>query len=128
MRVVALLSGGLDSATVAKVLADKGEDVIGVTLNLGESRCCELNIARNVCHRIGISHYVFNIAKSFDEEVIRPYHEDLFSGITPNPCPICNIKIKFKHGLRIADEIGADGYAPEAASAVELCKKLSSKV
>lgn len=111
MKVVALLSGGLDSAAATKILVDQGDEVIGVTLNLGSNRCCELSIAQRICHRLGIPHYVFNIADRFRREVIRPYHDRLYSGLTPNPCPECNIRIKFREGIRIASEIGACGIA-----------------
>lgn len=111
MKVVALLSGGLDSAAAAKILVDRGDEVIGVTLNLGPSRCCELSIAQRICHRLKIPHYVYNIARRFDAEIIHPYKEKLISGLTPNPCPECNVRIKFRDGLRIAAEIGADAIA-----------------
>lgn len=98
----------MDSAAAARFLVEEGADVVGVTLNLGESRCCELSIARRICHRLHIPHYVFNVAARFEDLVVRPYVDSLMSGFTPNPCPGCNINIKFQEGLRICDEIGAD--------------------
>ncbi|RKX71566.1 tRNA 2-thiouridine(34) synthase MnmA [candidate division WOR-3 bacterium] len=111
MRVVLLLSGGIDSAAAGRVLVDRGAEVVGVTLDLGDNRCCQLELARRICGRLSIPHYVYNLKERFRTEIIETYKKRLYTGLTPNPCPECNLRIKFLTGLRIADEIGADLFA-----------------
>ncbi|HID32855.1 MAG TPA: tRNA 2-thiouridine(34) synthase MnmA [bacterium (Candidatus Stahlbacteria)] len=111
MRVVLLLSGGIDSAAAGKILVDQGAEVIGVTFDLGDNRCCALDLARRICNRLGITHYVYNLKERFEREIIQDYQDQLLKGFTPNPCPGCNIGIKFKTGMRIADEVGSQYFA-----------------
>jgi len=115
-RVVAALSGGVDSSVAAALLVQQGCEVIGVTLNLagGASRCCSLSDAddaRRVADHLGIRFYVANYAERFRAEVIRPFAEDYLSGRTPIPCVACNSRFKFDYLLERARVFGADRVA-----------------
>jgi tRNA-specific 2-thiouridylase len=115
-RVVAAMSGGVDSSVAAALLAERGCEVIGVTLNLagGASRCCSLadaDDARRVAEGLGIRFYVANYAERFRAEVIQPFADDYLSGRTPIPCVACNSRFKFEYLLERARVFGADKVA-----------------
>jgi len=115
-RVVAALSGGVDSSVAAALLVESGRDVIGVTLNLagGASRCCSLadaDDARRVADHLGIRFYVANYAERFRGEVILPFADEYLSGRTPIPCVACNSRFKFDYLLERARVFGADRVA-----------------
>ncbi len=115
-RVVAALSGGVDSSVAAALLVAEGREVIGVTLNLagGASRCCSLadaDDARRVADQLGIRFYVANYAERFRAEVIRPFADEYLSGRTPIPCVACNSRFKFDYLLERAQVFGADRVA-----------------
>jgi tRNA-uridine 2-sulfurtransferase len=107
-RVVVAMSGGVDSSVVAGILAGQGYDLIGITIktykyedvggNIGsESSCCSLDgihDARAVAAKLGFPHYVLDFSESFGVEVIDNFVDEYLSGRTPNPCVICNRKIK----------------------------------
>ena len=116
-RVLAAMSGGVDSSVAAALLAETGVETIGVTMKLlprAETGfgCCgspaDVDDARRVCETIGISHYVVDMAELFESKVIRPYVEAYLGGRTPNPCVECNRAVKFGHLLGLAEawEIG----------------------
>ncbi|MBW2715195.1 MAG: tRNA 2-thiouridine(34) synthase MnmA [Deltaproteobacteria bacterium] len=115
-RVVAALSGGVDSSVAAALLVGEGREVIGVTLNLagGASRCCSLSDAddaRRVADHLGIRFYVANYADRFRAEVIQPFADEYLSGRTPIPCVACNSRFKFDYLLERARVFGADRVA-----------------
>lgn len=115
-RIVAALSGGVDSSVAAALLVGSGREVIGVTLNLagGASRCCSLadaDDARRVADQLGIRFYVANYAQRFRAEVIEPFADDYLSGRTPIPCVACNSRFKFDYLLERARVFGADRVA-----------------
>lgn len=114
------MSGGVDSSVAAYLLKEAGYDVIGVTMKLWESKdpnileveggCCSLSSiedAKKVAQKIGIPHYVVNFKKVFEEKVINNFLEEYKEGRTPNPCIVCNKKIKFEELLRKAFELDA---------------------
>lgn len=113
------MSGGVDSSVAAALLIQKGYDVIGVTFKTwpktecGTSfgrACCNLEAvtrARAVCEELGIPYYVFDLSKEFKKEVIDYFSSQYIKGLTPNPCVLCNEKIKFGHLLRKARTFGA---------------------
>jgi tRNA-specific 2-thiouridylase len=118
MRVLAAMSGGVDSSVAAARLADEGHEVVGVTLKLwgGESDqgCCsvsDVDDARRVAQQLDIDHHVFNFGEGFTEHVVEPYVADHAAGRTPNPCIECNRHVKFDALLHRADILGFDAIA-----------------
>jgi tRNA-specific 2-thiouridylase len=121
-RVVAAMSGGVDSSVVAALLAARGYDVIGITLQLYDhgaaiekkGACCagqDIHDARNVSDQIGIPHYVLDYESRFKEQVMEDFADTYLSGATPIPCIRCNQTVKFSDLLRTAKELGADSLA-----------------
>jgi tRNA-specific 2-thiouridylase len=122
MRILAAMSGGVDSSVVAGLLREQGHDVVGVTLQLydhgaASSRkgaCCagqDINDARRVADCIGIPHYVIDAEARFRAAVIAPFADSYARGETPVPCVRCNQTVKFTDLLALADDLGADALA-----------------
>lgn len=118
MRVLAAMSGGVDSSVAAALLVEEGHEVVGVTMKLWDapvdSGCCsvaEIDDARRVAHRLGIDHLVFNFLDQFEHRVIGPYAAAHAGGLTPNPCIECNRHVKFGQLLRRASQLGFDAVA-----------------
>jgi tRNA-specific 2-thiouridylase len=114
-KVLAMMSGGVDSSVAAALLRDAGHDVTGVTLKLwggeSDSGCCsvsDVEDARRVAAQLGIPHYVFNFADDFDANVVDPYVAAYAAGNTPNPCVECNRTMKFGRVLERAAQLGFD--------------------
>lgn len=116
------MSGGVDSSTAAGILKERGFEVIGATMCLrrvqqsasGGWRCCDassIEEARRVALQLGIPFYVFDLADDFEKEVIQYFCDEYLQGRTPNPCIICNERIKFGSFLKKAIEMGADYVA-----------------
>jgi tRNA-specific 2-thiouridylase len=121
-RVVAAMSGGVDSSVVAAMLRAEGYDVIGITLQLYDhgaaiekkGACCagqDIHDARNVADRIGIPHYVLDYESRFREQVMEDFADTYLAGATPIPCIRCNQTVKFADLLRTAKDLGADCLA-----------------
>jgi tRNA-specific 2-thiouridylase len=120
-RVVVAMSGGVDSSVAALLLRDLGVEVVGVTMCLGvvpaegeKAKCCgprEIEDAQAVCRSLGIPHHVMDFAADLEEEVIRPFMAEYCRGRTPNPCVVCNRRIKFGSFLDRALAWGFDGIA-----------------
>ena len=106
MRIVAAMSGGVDSSVAAALLAAAGHDVVGLSMQLYDQRdgtrsfgsCCtldDLHDARRVARRIGIPHYIVNFERQFDERVVTPFVQEYAAARTPIPCVRCNSDLKF---------------------------------
>lgn len=124
------MSGGVDSAVAAGLLAREGHDVVGVTLQLadlsaeglGVSRCCsptDVEMARAVCDRLGIPHHVLEMGAAFRRVVIEPFVESYLAGETPLPCVACNAKLKFGELLDLAGRFDAEALATGHYARVE---------
>lgn len=118
MRVLVMMSGGVDSSVAAALLQDDGHDVVGVTLKLwggeSDSGCCsisDVDDARRVADKLGIDHHTFNFGDAFTEHVVGPYAADHAAGRTPNPCIECNRHIKFAAVSERAVALGFDAVA-----------------
>ncbi len=118
-RIAVAMSGGVDSSVAAGVLAERGYDVVGLTLDIwpgqssepGRRNCCSprsIDDAGRVCARLGIPHFVLNFRDVFARTVIDRFAGDYFDGLTPNPCIDCNQFVKFGALWEKAEEIGAD--------------------
>jgi tRNA-uridine 2-sulfurtransferase len=121
-RVVAAMSGGVDSSVVAALLAREGYDVVGVTLQLYDhgaaikkkGACCagaDIHDAKRVAERLQIPHYVLDYEERFRKAVIDDFVDSYARGETPIPCVRCNERIKFGDLLVLARELGADALA-----------------
>ena len=121
-RVVAAMSGGVDSSVVAAMLAEEGYDVVGVTLQLYDhgaalakkGACCaglDIRDARRVAERMGFPHYVLDYENIFREAVIEEFADAYLAGATPIPCIRCNERVKFRDLLDTAKDLGAECMA-----------------
>ncbi len=118
VKVLVAMSGGVDSSVAAALVQRAGHEVTGVTLKLWGGRsdtgCCsaaDVADARNVAHKLGIDHLVFNFAEEFGAAVVAPYVSAHAAGRTPNPCIECNRHIKFGVLLDRAARLGFDAVA-----------------
>ncbi len=124
--IAVAMSGGVDSSTVAAMLACSGNTVVGLTLQLWDQtrlagrngipdapkagRCCSLDDvydARRVAEHLGIPYYVVNQEERFEQDVVRPFVDEYLAGRTPIPCSLCNNHLKFDQLLKTARSIGA---------------------
>jgi tRNA-specific 2-thiouridylase len=122
--IAVAMSGGVDSSTVAALLARQGHTVIGMTMQLwnqrrlpelagagaATGRCCSLDDvydARRVAEQIGIPYYVVNFERQFEDRVVKPFVEEYLAGRTPIPCTLCNNYVKFDRFFEMADSAGA---------------------
>ncbi|MBO5359078.1 MAG: tRNA 2-thiouridine(34) synthase MnmA [Clostridia bacterium] len=110
-KVLVGMSGGVDSSVCAALLQNDGFEVVGVTLNLfGDTEKAQGD-AKAVCDTLGIQHAVFNLQNEFKQFVIDDFINEYIAGRTPNPCLVCNRKIKFGEMLKIADKLGCQKIA-----------------
>lgn len=120
-RIVAAMSGGVDSSVTAALLARAGYDVVGVTLQLysaaagkRKGACCagqDIYDARRVAETLGIPHYVLDYEERFRKRVIEDFAETYARGETPIPCVRCNERVKFADLMDTARELGAEALA-----------------
>jgi tRNA-uridine 2-sulfurtransferase len=121
-RVLLGMSGGVDSSVAGYLLREQGYDVVGVTMKVwpqdcisrAEDKCCgpqAVADARAVAHSLGIPHYVVDEADLFERTVIDYFTSEYQAGRTPNPCVMCNEKLKFGNLWSKAEALGCDYIA-----------------
>ena len=126
MKCAVAMSGGVDSSVVAKMLVDEGHEVVGLFLKLWsapvlqgatpcstarDNRCCDyeaLEDAREVASQLSIPFYVINAEKEFKKEVVDYFLDEYQNLHTPNPCIVCNDKIKFDLLLKKVLQLGCE--------------------
>ena len=119
------MSGGVDSSVAAAILHKEGYEVIGITMKTWgfmevggapkhESGCCSLDAifdAKSIATMFDFPHYTVDFTKAFEETVIEDFVDEYLNGRTPNPCVICNRKIKWEELLLKADSLDAQYIA-----------------
>ena len=118
MKVLAAMSGGVDSSVAAARLVAAGHEVVGVTMKLwggdSDTGCCsvsDVDDARRAAQQLGVDHLVFNFGDDFARDVVGPYVTAHAQGRTPNPCIECNRHLKFDRLLARAEALGFDAVA-----------------
>lgn len=126
MKILAALSGGIDSSVMAHLLAAEGHELVGVRFALWTdplapaiaeilpSKCCNAQTSARskwVADRLRIPYHIVDLQDDFKREVVDPFLQGFREGKTPNPCIHCNREIKFGKLLTLADELGCDALA-----------------
>jgi tRNA-uridine 2-sulfurtransferase len=122
-RVVVAMSGGVDSSVAAYILKKQGYDLVGMSMQVWNySKSCDTDFgsccspddiydARRVADDLGIPFYTINLEREFKKDVIDYFAREYSDGRTPNPCIVCNTRLKFHYLLGRAKEIGAEFVA-----------------
>ena len=129
-RVLLGMSGGVDSSVAGYLLREQGYEVIGVTMKVwpqdcisrAEDKCCgpqAIADARGVAHFLGIPHYVVDEADQFERLVIDYFSSEYQAGRTPNPCVMCNEKLKFGNLWSKAAALNCDYIATGHYAVIE---------
>jgi tRNA-uridine 2-sulfurtransferase len=116
-RTLIAMSGGVDSAVAALLVARAGREAVAVTLELwrdeandAEASCCSahaVRLARSVAHRMGLPHFTLDLRAAFAAGVVAPFLADHAAGLTPNPCVRCNGNVRLDAMLALAGRLGA---------------------
>jgi tRNA-specific 2-thiouridylase len=121
VRTLVAMSGGVDSAVAALLVAEAGEEPVAVTLELwsdsendGERSCCSaqaVRSAREIAHGMGMAHFSIDLREEFKAGVVDGWLEGYKAGLTPNPCVRCNGSVRLDAMLELADSLGAHALA-----------------
>lgn len=130
-RVIAAMSGGVDSAVAAGLLVEAGYDVVGVTMKMYSATrpayaksCCgsdDFDDARRSAAILDIPHYVLDFQEAFRRGVVDRFVSDYAAGRTPNPCVACNNFVKLGTLAQYADRLGARYVATGHYARVQHC-------
>jgi tRNA-specific 2-thiouridylase len=120
-RVLVAMSGGVDSAVAAVLVAGEGAEAVAVTLELwadaendGELSCCSaqaVRSARALAHQLGLAHLSIDLRAEFRAGVVDPWLADHAAGLTPNPCVRCNGSVRLDAMLELAERLGCEALA-----------------
>ncbi|MBI4370425.1 MAG: tRNA-specific 2-thiouridylase [Elusimicrobia bacterium] len=136
MKILALMSGGVDSSVAAYLLKREGHEVVGMTMKLFDVTkegpgCCgsprDVYDAKEVASAIDIAHYMMDESDQFRRVVIEKFKSSYRDGETPNPCIECNRSVKFGHALKLAEAWGFDAVATGHYARIRREKVPSSK-
>ncbi|MBR2385856.1 7-cyano-7-deazaguanine synthase, partial [bacterium] len=120
MRVLVGISGGVDSALCASLLKEAGHEVIGAMMTVykgnpiggaktscyGCDKTAEIEDAKNICEKLGIEFHLIDLSQKFNEIVFQNFKKEYLMGRTPNPCVLCNKRVKFGEFIKAAKESG----------------------
>lgn len=110
-KIAVAMSGGVDSSLAAALLKEQGYEVVGITMELGDTSEGAIRDAKVVADYLGIAHYVADFRKLFQEKVIDYFLSEYGRGRTPNPCVVCNPDVKFGGLIARAAELGCEYLA-----------------
>lgn len=130
-KVLLGMSGGVDSSVTAILLKEQGYEVIGVTMQLYEGGCCNLDSswdAKRVCQFLEIPHFIIDFRESFQKYVINDFICEYKNQRTPNPCIECNKYLKFGSMYEKAKEMGCDYVATGHYAKIEYDEAYGQKV
>ena len=109
-KTLIAMSGGVDSSVAVRLMQEQGEECVGVTMSLfpKSAGVDDTAAARDVAKRLGVPFYVADYQDEFKKEVIESFIQAYLHGQTPNPCVVCNKKLKFGKLLDRAAELECD--------------------
>lgn len=105
-RVVVGLSSGVDSSVAALLMQEQGYDVVGATIVTGMGENPSAGAAQ-IAAQLGIDHYELDVRERFQQQVVEPFTRAYYEGKTPNPCVLCNPRVKWQALLELADKLDA---------------------
>ena len=128
-RVLLGMSGGVDSSVSALLLKNQGYEVVGITMLLCSGEDTEaIKDAKNICKKLNIEHYVYDLQKEFKENVIDDFIKKYENCLTPNPCIKCNKYMKFGYMYKKAKELNCEYIATGHYARVEYSKEYNRYV